>query len=388
MQSDGRLSLSPEPSRQTSRSIRQSFSSLIDAMRTADRKEELDQKIKEIQASAKKSMDSLDSLNQRIDSLIKGLNETVDQDNLNELSVQITGFSQLAIEQTKAKVTAKANSKLQESRTSLDSEVTKTLKSIEAFIATTPFQILEKSINVKLLDGAYETKGTYRCAEGLAYEFKFDSKKSRVFSKEVRLSTFDKDYRIPISLGKTWLRKDQVPDYERIDQYVLESAESSESNLIVLFKHFEKDARLKVIYSKHDSHSSLSVEYSDPQRTVDITGTPSLNRFLESDTLENTMERLWLAIIDLQNYKAGLTKLNFEDQNILETLDCLPFFAKSWSTISPRIIQEINNTASAQNAAVPSVDFLTQKYVIEKIGLLGPKADVLLESLGLQANKS
>ena len=382
MQSDGsKLSLSPEQ-RQSSRSIRQSLTSLIDAMRSADRKGELEGKIDDIQAGSKKSAESLDSLNQKIDSLIKSIGDTTDADALNELSLQVTGFSKLAIEQTKSKLSEKTISKLRENRAALDTEITKTRKSIEAFVATAPFQVLEKLINVRLIDGAYEARGIYRCAEGVTYEFNYDSKKSRIFGKQVRLSAFDKDYRIPISLGKTWLRKDQVPDYERIDQYSLESAESSETSLIVIFKHEEKDARLKVICSKHDSHSSLSLEYLDVQRVVDITGTPSLNRFLESDPLENTMERLWLAITDLQNYKAGLSKLIFDDRNILEKLDCLAFFEKAWNTIMPKIVQEIKGSSS-QNGSGFRDDSLTEEFVTEKIRLLGPKADLLLESLGI-----
>ncbi len=158
--------------------------------------------------------------------------------------------------------------------------------------------VLDKVLSVKLIDGAYEARGAYRCADDIQYQFSYDTKKSRVFSKEFRLSTFEKDFRVPISLGKTWLRRDQVPDYERIDQYALISAESSETNLIVIFKHLEKESRLRVVYSKHDSHSSLSIAYTDSQRTVDITSTPSLNRFLDSGPLEKTMERLWLSIIE------------------------------------------------------------------------------------------
>ena len=390
MQSDGKLvssTATPQTQQQqqqlqNSRALKQSFSSLTDSMRFAYHKEQLESKIGEMEAKSRKGLGDLDDLNVKIESLVMSLASEISPDTLTELSNQISGFSHLAIEQTKAKVDQKNQTDLSDFRTQLDSESTKTRHSIEAFIATNPFMILDKVLSVKLVDGAYEARGSYRCADEIQYEFSYDTKKSRVFSKEFRLSTFEKDFRIPISLGKTWLRRDQVPDYERIDQYALVSAESSETNLIVIFKHLEKESRLRVVFSKHDSHASLSIVYSDSQRTVDITSTPSLNRFLESDPLEKTMERLWLAIIDLENYKAAVTKLVSEETDVLdEKLDCFEFFAKAWRITAPRIILEMKSAGDSQNA---SDERLTVPYALERIGLLGENADPILEILELK----
>ena len=383
MQSDGKLvssTTTPQQQQQpqTNRALKQSFSSLVDAMRFAYHKEQLESKIGEMESRSKKVLQDLDDLNGKIESLVKSLGEEVGQDSLDELSSQISGFSHLAVEQTKAKVDSKNQVELSDVTSQRDSEITKIRQSIEAFVATSPFVILDKVISVKLLDGAYEGRGVYRCADDIQYEFSYDTKKSRVFSKEFRLSTFEKEFRVPISLGKTWLRKDQVPDYERIDQYALVSAESSEPNLIVIFKHLEKESRLRVVYSKHDSHSSLSIVYSDSQRSVDITSTPSLNRFLDSEPLEKTMERLWLAILDLENYKAGVTKLVSDEINVLDQkLDCFEFFAKSWRIIAPRVIEEMKSSGDSD-------DRLTVSYALERIGLLGENADPILEILELK----
>jgi len=388
MQSDGKKLLSSpaaplqQQDSQSSRALKQSFTSLIDAMRFAYHKEQLENKIAEIDSRSKRGSDDLENLNSKIESLVKSLSDEIPQDLLDELSTQISGFSHLAIEQSKAKVEQKNQGQLAEFRSQLDSEVTKTRQSIEAFIATSPFMILDKVLSIKLIDGAYEAKGTYRCADDIQYEFSYDTKNSRVFSKEFRLSTFEKDFRVPISLGKTWLRRDQVPDYERIDQYALVSAESSETNLIVVFKHQEKESRLRVVFSKHDSHSSLSIVYSDSQKTVDITATPSLNRFLDTEPLEKTIERLWLSIIDLENYKADVTKLVSEEVNVIDNkLDCFEFFAKSWRIIAPRIIQEMKNAGDVQNS---TDERLTVPFALERIGLLGENADPILEILDLK----
>ena len=94
------------------------------------------------------------------------------------------------------------------------------------------------------------------------------------------------------------------------------------------------------------------------------------------------MERLWLSIIDLENYKVGLTKLVSEDVNVLDKLDCFEFFAKSWRIIAPKVIQEMKSAADSQ---APD-ERLTVSFALERVGLLGENADPILEILEL--NKS
>jgi hypothetical protein len=388
MQSDREISVTSSSAgpqqqpQQNTRALKQSFSSLVDSMRFAYQKADVESKIGEIEAAAKKATDSLDSLNLKLVSLTQSLSDSVDPAIVKELSGQLSGFSELAIEQTKDKLSEKTAIELGQSRATLESVSMKTRKSLEAFIATAPFPVLDKVINVKLVDGAYEARGVYKCAESILYEFSYDTKKSRMLNKEFRLSMFAKDLKIPTSVGKTWLRKDQVPDYERADQYALRSAESSENSLIVVFEHEEKSSRLKMVYSKHDSHSTLSVEFSDPQKTVDVTGTPSLNRFLDADPLEKMTERLWLAIIDLENYKSELTKLVCDGQDTLQDLNCFPFFARSWKVLSPRVVQEIEKSEAKDGTEVD--DSMSRSFVVDKVSLLGADAQSVLETLGLK----
>ncbi|MHB8565547.1 MAG: hypothetical protein ACYC7D_04325 [Nitrososphaerales archaeon] len=365
---------------QNNRALKQTFSCLVDAMRFAYRKDELEQKIEEIQTISVRSMSSLDELNQSIADLIRSLNATVDHDAVKDLGNQITSFSLLAIEQVKSKLKDKISAELSTQQSNLNSERTKTFKSLEAFIITSPFPIRDKITKLKVVDGAYEARGTYNCFEDIQYELTYDTKKSRILSSELRLSAFEKDIRIPISLGKSWLRKEQVPEYERIDQYFLESAESAESNLIAIFKHVEKDAKIKLIYSRIDRHSTLSVEYADSQKSTDITATPGLNKYLNSEPLERAMERLWLAIAELENNVSGLAKLQSDGRDVLEKLDCFPFFAKSWKMIAPRVTTEIK---SGGDNARPE-GRLNEAFVREKLATLGKEAAVMLETLGLK----
>ena len=122
MQSDSKLVSStaapPQQASENSRILKQSFTSLTDAMRFAYHKEQLQGKIQEMEAKSAKGLADLDELSGKIEALVRSLGGGIDQDALNELSTQISGFSHLAIEQTKAKVEQKNQAGLSEFRAS------------------------------------------------------------------------------------------------------------------------------------------------------------------------------------------------------------------------------------------------------------------------------
>ncbi len=316
--------------------------------------------------------------------------DTVDKGSLKELKTQITDFSRLAIEQVKNKLDRKSAVDLADTQAELGSEKTKTVSSLEAFIATSPFTILEKTIVVRLVDGAYEARGIYRCAGNIQYDLLLDTKRSKILRGELRISAIGKEIKIPVSLAKNWLRKEEVPNYEKVDPYVLQNAEATANHLIVTFKHDEKDSKLRLVYSKHDSHSSLTAELIDSQKEMEITSNPGLNRFLDTGSLKRIAERLWESIADLENYKAGLTKLVSDDQNVLEKLDLFPFFAKSWTIISPKVVKEIKASGEAEKkkghaSSTPADDTLSEAFVRDKASSLGENSKVILHSLGMSS---
>lgn len=364
---------------QSSRALKRTFACLIDAMRSANKKDELEAKIIEVQSASKRSLSSLEDLNKRMAEMIRTLAPTVDQEFVRELEKQVTSFLVLAVEQTKNKLRDKIQNDLKNLQSDLSSERTKTFKNLEAFIATRPFSVQDQVTKVKFMEGTYEARGSYTCTDSIQYEVSYDTKKSRLLTSELKVSSFEKDIKIPVSLGKSWLRKDPVPDYERLDQYSLESAESSDNNLIVIFKNEEKDAKVKLVYSRINHHQSLSVEYADSAKTVDITANPGLNKFLSQEPLERAMERLWLAVSELENNMSVLTKLVSDGADILEKLECFQFFAKSWKILSPKVSSELKAYHNGLNAD----DKLSEAFVRDRLAPLGNESVVMLESLGL-----
>jgi len=367
--------------------LKHEFSSLVDAMRFSQRTQLLRDKVKGLEDEKKKRLLSLDRLVQDITGTIQRSKEIIGQEHSSELTKQISSFSSIAIEQTKRKIDEQSANELKEYLSAVESERTKTFKSIEAFLVTSPFPILDKAISLKFVDGAYSARAVYRCVEEVQYEFSLDTKKSPIFGREFRLSAFEKEVKLPVTLAKSWLKKEPVPDYERLDQYILSSIEATEGSMIATYSHPEREATTKIVYSRQNSHSFLTVDYFDPEmKKVAVTAEPALNRFLDSEALEKAMERIWLATLELENNKIALTKLVSGGQDVLEQLDCLDFFARSWKVISQRVMQNIASARSNKKGSSPDTensDQLDEKFVREKIALLGESGRTVLEVLKL-----
>ena len=363
------------------KSVAQSFSSLVDSMRYLQRSHELDQKITELKDVAEKRLVSLETLKVDISESIEKLMDSLGEARALELSKQIMGFSNTAIDQMKQRISAEAQKQVALFALDSNSEKTKTAKSLEAFLSTSPLPVIEHTIIVTLQDTAYGAKARYRCEDDVQYEFSLDTKVSPFFRTHFKLGEFDHSLKVPIGLGKSWLKKNPVPDFERLERYVVLSAEATESSLILECSDPEKEARLKIVHTKQGGHASLTLEYSHGNTTLDVTSDPSLNACLDSESFIRAMERIWLGINELERRKISLTQIICSKKSLLEEWDLTEFLARAWKAIAPSIIEAVKATAGKAEAGSEVLD---EKVVKEKLKVLGKEADQIAAILHLK----
>jgi hypothetical protein len=274
--------------------------------------------------------------------------------------------------------------KIKERAEEVNSERTKALKSIEAFMAVSPFPVTEKVFTLKLQDSAYEARVKYRSDNKIEHEFSLDTN-NYSFVKRFRLSAYQNEIRLPVRLGKNWLRRDPTPDFERLDQFYLVDVEVTEKNLIANFVHEEGQRKARVVYSKQDTNSFLSVEYTNQSGEItNVTATPDLNVHFDSELLKKSMERLWLAIMDLERHKIALKKLYCENADVLDKLDTKAFFGRAWQTIAPAITQAMKDSKSSLRESKP--DIMDEQAVSERLKLLGNDSDQILAIISPKAS--
>lgn len=362
---------------------------MVDSMRYLQRSRELDHSIAEATDAIGNRLLGLETLKVDITEAIEKLKDSLGEARVQELSKQVMGFTTIAVDQMKEKITNESRSHLDQLVFDSKSERTKTVKSLEAFLAVAPLTLVERSIIVGFKDGAYSASARYRCEDEIQYEFSLDTKASPFFRGVFRLGQFDRALKIPVGLGKSWLKKEPVPDYQRLDQYVLLGAETTESSLIAECVDTEKDSRLKIVYTRQGTHSSLTLQYSQGGATTDVTGEPSLNAHLDSDAFIRSMERLWLGINDLERRKIALTKIVCNGKSILEDLDCADFHEKSWKAIAPKLKEIVNKSSSVNDDQLAREnELLDAQSIREKLKVLGPQAGQVAALLGLSLEEA
>jgi hypothetical protein len=373
--------------RESKRNLKQAFSTLIDAMRDAQHLREGDRKIREIEETNKRQIASLEKLKEDFTYVILSHQDTLGKELAGSMEKQVSGVIAVAVDLARKRIGEKYSTELKDNQLALESERKKTFKSLEAFLATVPFFLLDKSISLKLSGGAYSANVRYSCEGNIQFEFSLDCKRSAVFNKGFKLTSVEGEIKIPLSLGKSWLKKEPSPDYEGLDRYVLSFAEVTQRHLVSTYECPEKSSAISITRSRRDSSASLTVEYQSPDAKINVTSEPPLNRFLNSERIDKSLEALGQSILELENYKINLVRLTSDGVVVFEEgkLDVSPFLAKAWGIIEPQVEAALKEGGSLGegDAAPYREEAIDQTYVRQKIVSLGETGDALLVSLKL-----
>ncbi|HME18550.1 MAG TPA: hypothetical protein VKF15_02305 [Nitrososphaerales archaeon] len=368
--------------------LKRTFSSLIDAMGDAQRMHEREDKVREIEETNKRQVAALEKLPEEITRVMLSLQDRLGKELAGDLEKRVSSLSLVAIDLTRKKIEERYSTEIKDNQLALESERIKAFKSMEAFLATLPFSLLDKSVNLKLLDKVYAANARYNCANNIQFEFSLDCKRSTVLNKEFKLASPEGEIKVPISLGKSRFRRAPTPDYEGLDHYVLSVAEVTEPQLAATYVYPEKSSTISMINSKRDSHASLTVEYLSPETRINITSEPALNRFLDSEQIDKSSEALRQSILELENYKVDLVKLVSDGKTIFEEgrLDVQQFLAKAWEIIEPEVeavLREGGSVSEGDVASSEREEVLDLTFIRQKIISLGESGNALLVSLKL-----
>ncbi len=345
------------------------------------RTRELERKIEETTEQGEQKLIALETFKVDISDNVSKLKQILGEARTNELAKQIVGFSSTAVDQMKQKLNLEIQSQISLLESDCKSEKTKAVKSLEAFLSTSPLPIIDRAIEVNLQDASYASKVRYRCLDNIEYEFALDTRYNPFFKAQCLVGTLDRTLRVPVALGKSWLKREPVPDIRSIEQFLIKRVEATETSLIVRCADQDEQSEVKIVYTRNGDHLSLSVFYTANGATVDITSEPGLNAHLNSDSFMRMMERIWLATNDLEKRRITITKLLFENHSLLENLDSKEFFLKCWEDISESVKQTMRLSSEKR---VSFDETLDRPYVKERLKALGPDAVQIAELIAVE----
>ena len=345
------------------------FTELADAVRYSQNWQRAIDEQNQKRATAELKLKELEDLAERISKAFEGLH--LDEKDSESLSRRVNEFAALAIQQTTDKINAKLKATMEESESESKSEELKAKRSLESYLAATPLPVIDEEVSLELSDSSYSAKVEYKCPGEMEYEFLLNTASSPRFRGEFMFSGVRKGVKLPVRLGKTWLRREPVPDFEKLDDYALSKARASRQHLEASFVNQETDSAVGLVFSRSGNDSFMTIEYSDDKGKVDVTGEAALSKHLDLTLMKGTAARLLDAILELKNDKLQLSKLESGGEDVLVTLDCLGFMQRA-----VLVLVRSKETRRAMSKIDP-------KMAIEKLKLMGPGGTKIMETLGL-----
>jgi len=364
----------------TVKTVKQLMFNLVDAVVYSKKSKELTQEAEERAKIFEKKTKKLDALIKELDETLRSYSKGEDlDDEFRELISKIEEFANTAALQTKRVLEQKFEKQREELKEEAEAYRIKALKSIETFLSSDPLPILDKRVTLKAVGGAYEARVRYTCAEKIEYEFLLDTKNVDLFQNPLEFSKFEKGLKIAVRLGKTWLKSELVPGYEKLDQYVLSSAEVSKTNTVATFIHEQSEKKFTFVYSKSETQSFIEVKYEDSQGSVDVNADPQLNKYLETEPLKYALENLTLALLELERHKMRLTKLVQDENDLLSSLDFFELLLTSSKIASQNLKKVPGATLFTEFSKEEIVQF------VERLKLLGREGLQIASLFGIES---
>jgi hypothetical protein len=302
-----------------------------------------------------------------------------------QLSGQLMEFLGAAKEQAEEKLRTSAKEQVVEQRARASSERDKALKSLEAYLASDPLPVVENVIQVSLREGIYEAQARYECEGGIKYDFALAAQNSRLFHQEMSLSQLGYELKIPVRYSRALLKKGRVPGFERLDQYILVNAETSDGRIHTSFQKPGNGASLKVVTSGPKQDDFLGIEYHDQSETVNVMNDPALAARVDLAGIRKAMGELVDGLKDVARKKVALSGLSLDGRDSLRDPDYQKILQLVLGLLGPSY-REVLKKASKK--AEPAGDEgVSTSFIQERLKVLGELSRTVSEALGLQQSQ-
>lgn len=363
-------------------SLKQTLTHLFDAVRFADHARQLEESARSTEGDLETSLSKLEARTEELTNILASLKEE-SESVLKELSKQLDGFLVTARDQAKSKLQRKATQELEDYRSIASSERDKALKSLEAYFASDPLPVIENIVQVRLSEELYEGRSRCECEGGIKYDFRLAAQNSKLFHQPLALSELGHEIKVPVRFSRALLGKSRVPGFERLDQYVLASAESSGGRLRATFQKSGNGSKMKVVTSGDKDDGFVGLEYSDQVQAVNVMNDPSLVAYVDLEAIKKAASELVRELADLSKKKVALLRFSLNEEAVLDDLNYREILQTVLTVMGPSFRALVKKITSGTPIPDTNAD-LTLDFIQERLKALGGElSKSVSQSLGL-----
>ena len=367
-------------------SLKQTLTHLFDAVRFADHARQVEETARSTEGDLETSLSKLEARSEELTNLLASMKEE-SESVLKELSKQLEGFLITAKDQAKTKLQRKATQELEDYRSIAASERDKALKSLEAYFASDPLPVIENIVQVRHSEEVYEARSRCECEGGIKYDFRLAAQNSKLFHQTLTLSELGYEIKVPVRFSRALLSKSRVPGFERLDQYVLASAESSAGRLRAGFEKSGNGSKMKVITSGDKDDGFVGLEYSDQLQAVNVMNDPSLVAYVDLEAIKKAAAELITELSELSKRKVALLRFSLNEEAALDDLNYREILQTVMNVMGPSYRALVKKMATGSPKANSGGE-LTLQFIQDRLKTLGGElSNSVSQSLDLPAGQ-
>jgi len=193
-------------------------------------------------------------------------------------------------------------------------------KTLESFFIQDPVHIISKKYTLRAAKKGYSAKVQVSCEGTITCLFEIASSEIPFWDGHVKAIDFVRGIEIPARMKKPFLKKEEVPDIVKIDDYFLTDLVLSGKELEVVFKkRFDTKAerfRLKIDFSDEFEVELYYAEENDVEKN--ILAVPELKNVLKVPRLRELGEKILERTNDIYPKKRRLDQIHLNDIDVIE----------------------------------------------------------------------
>lgn len=355
----------------------------------------------------KSKMSLVESLPGELSKFMKSLIQPGTIPLADEMIDKIYKFAEAAVSQYKVGIGDSLTKEVSEIESSYSKERDKAIGAVDSYLQGLTIPPDSRKIVLKLSSGAYDSRGSYKITRkfekpivrrgfiskttdvltetvDLSYEFSLRTGDVDIFKSVVYFSSISKGFKLPVRSATSWVSKEAVIDYEKLDKYLLTEGELSGNTLTLSFTSDQGDHTVKLSYSFYEDNPILGIQFNDGTQAVDILTQPALANVVDTATLSQIMSTFYRTVSELGNHRQKLTKLVVNDLDVLSTLDFQGFLLH----MSKLVAAEVNRIRQAAPDTGSMAPILDSDFVRERLALLGPVSAEIAEILSVGTKTS
>lgn len=366
------------------RLIRQVLTELVDAVINSDHAADCSKELVDLENRKEESIKRERRIAEDIAGILDSYQKEENIDYFKMYRDSIVDYVRATLQAFEEKLVPALNADIDAKRQEQNAYRAKSVKAIEAFLSREPLPVVEWEIRLKYVDGGYEVRYMCTSQKDLEYEFLLNASEVEFLKSKMEADTLVKGIKLPARMGKTWVSKEPVIDFERLDHYFLSSAILSPTNLVITFVNDETSSEYRFHSSVSEDSSFLEIEYSDQLQTVNVTSQPAMNSYINREGLSSLLSQIRVALLYLRDHKLRLSRLTLRDVDVISTMKVTDFFYTVLEILSPQLTVETAAVlASGDESSEQEQGLVSRNFITQRLSLLGDRSETVSSLLGI-----